>query len=45
MKMEHRVTAPHDGRVAEVRAGAGDQVDGGDLLVVLEEAGGEGTGP
>jgi propionyl-CoA carboxylase alpha chain len=35
MKMEHRVTAPHAGVVGEVRAGAGDQVAGGDVLVVL----------
>jgi biotin carboxyl carrier protein len=35
MKMEHRVTAPHAGEVREVRAGPGDQVAGGDLLVVL----------
>jgi biotin carboxyl carrier protein len=35
MKMEHRVTAPHAGVVGEVRASAGDQVAGGDVLVVL----------
>jgi propionyl-CoA carboxylase alpha chain len=35
MKMEHRITAPHAGTVDEVRAHPGDQVTGGDLLVVL----------
>jgi propionyl-CoA carboxylase alpha chain len=37
MKMEHRVTAPRSGVVGEVRAHAGDQVNGGDLLVVLHD--------
>jgi len=36
MKMEHRVTAPHGGRVSDVRVAVGDQVRG-ELLVVLEE--------
>jgi biotin carboxyl carrier protein len=35
MKMEHRITAPRAGLVGEVRAHTGDQVSGGDLLVVL----------
>jgi biotin carboxyl carrier protein len=39
MKMEHRVLAPHSGTVGEVRAHLGDQVNGGDLLVVIEEKG------
>jgi biotin carboxyl carrier protein len=38
MKMEHRVTAPHPGTVADVRAHPGDQVSGGDLLAVIDEA-------
>ena len=38
MKMEHRITAPRPGVVAEVRARAGDQVSGGDLLAVISEA-------
>jgi acetyl/propionyl-CoA carboxylase alpha subunit len=36
MKMEHAVRAPHDGVVVEVRVAVGDQVDTGDVLVVLE---------
>ena len=36
MKMEHHVTAVAAGRVAEVRVEVGQQVDGGDLLVVVE---------
>ena len=35
MKMEHQITAPADGEVAEVRAHVGDQVDNGELLVVI----------
>jgi 3-methylcrotonyl-CoA carboxylase alpha subunit len=38
MKMEHRLTASRDGVVAEVLACAGDQVQDGAALVVLEEA-------
>ncbi len=37
MKMEHRITAPRDGVVGEVRARPGDQVSGGDLLAVIPE--------
>lgn len=37
MKMEHAVTAPHDGVVREVRVDIGQQVDAGAVLVVLEE--------
>ena len=37
MKMEHAVTAPHDGTVAEVRAEPGQQVEAGAILVVLDE--------
>jgi propionyl-CoA carboxylase alpha chain len=36
MKMEHRVTAPFDGEVAEVRVEAGQQVDADQVLVVVE---------
>jgi biotin carboxyl carrier protein len=38
MKMEHRITAPQAGTVTEIRARPGDQVNGGDLLAVLDEA-------
>ena len=37
MKMEHTIAAPHAGRVAEVHVREGEQVDGGRVLVVLEE--------
>jgi propionyl-CoA carboxylase alpha chain len=36
MKMEHAVTAPGDAVVAELRCAAGDQVDNGAVLVVLQ---------
>jgi len=36
MKMEHAVRAPHAGVVADVRAVAGQQVDTGAVLVVVE---------
>jgi propionyl-CoA carboxylase alpha chain len=36
MKMEHKITAHADAVVVEVRFAAGDRVDTGDLLVVLE---------
>jgi biotin carboxyl carrier protein len=36
MKMEHPVTAPSDGTVAEVRVEPGQQVDEGSLLVRLD---------
>ena len=35
MKMEHALTAPFDGAVAEVRCAVGDQVTEGALLVRL----------
>lgn len=38
MKMEHHLRAPHDGVAAEVRVAAGDQVDNGALLMVIEDA-------
>jgi 3-methylcrotonyl-CoA carboxylase alpha subunit len=37
MKMEHAIKAPHAGRVHEVRTRAGDQVEGGQLLVLLSD--------
>ncbi len=36
MKMEHTITAPGDGTVAEIRFNAGDQVSDGDQLLVLD---------
>ncbi len=36
MKMEHAVTTPVAGRIAELRARAGDQVARGDVLAVVE---------
>ena len=36
MKMEIPVLAPHDGVVAEVRTAAGDVVQDGDVMVVIE---------
>ena len=35
--MEHRITAPQAGIVSELRVGKGDQVDNGELLVLLTE--------
>ena len=43
MKMEHRMTAPFDGTVAEVRVTAGDQVDNGAVLMVIKPADGPPT--
>lgn len=37
MKMEHEVTAPHDGVVREVCIEVGQQVDAGAVLVALDE--------
>jgi len=37
MKMEHTLRAPHAGRVTEVRYQAGNQVEAGAVLVVIEE--------
>jgi len=36
MKMEHALTAPFDGTVAEIHAKAGGQVTEGQLLVKVE---------
>jgi 3-methylcrotonyl-CoA carboxylase alpha subunit len=38
MKMEHTINAPANGRVAEVRFAAGDQVAEGEILIVVDEA-------
>jgi histidinol-phosphate aminotransferase len=38
MKMEHEVTAPHDGAVQAVAVETGQQVNAGDVLVILDEA-------
>jgi 3-methylcrotonyl-CoA carboxylase alpha subunit len=37
MKMEHKVTAPHDGRVAAIHFKEADQVAVGDLLAEMEK--------
>jgi len=37
MKMEHTLTAPRDGVIAEVMVGAGEQVQDGTILLALEE--------
>ena len=36
MKMEHRVTAPADGILAELRVAPGEQVELGTLLAVVK---------
>ena len=38
MKMEHTVTAPHDGTVAQLGVAAGEQVDADALLAVVEQS-------
>jgi propionyl-CoA carboxylase alpha chain len=38
MKMEHRLTAPADGVVREVRVSTGEQVANGAVLIVLDES-------
>jgi len=37
MKLETVIKAPVDGHVREIVAGAGESVEGGELLVVIEE--------
>jgi propionyl-CoA carboxylase alpha chain len=37
MKMEHKITAPADGVVAELPVAAGTQVDVGAVLAVVKE--------
>ncbi len=37
MKMEHTVAAPGDGILGEMRVAAGDQVDTGQILAVVED--------
>ena len=41
MKMEHNVVSPHDGLVSKVRVAIGDKVEGGELLVVVDDDSGE----
>jgi 3-methylcrotonyl-CoA carboxylase alpha subunit len=36
MKMEHTITAPIDGEVAEINYAKGDQVDEGDQLIIFK---------
>ena len=36
MKMQHTITAPHDGVVTEVPVAVGAQVGAGDVLAVVE---------
>jgi 3-methylcrotonyl-CoA carboxylase alpha subunit len=36
MKMEHTISAPEAGRVVSVAASLGQQVEGGQLLAVIE---------
>jgi biotin carboxyl carrier protein len=38
MKMEHEVTAPHDGIVLDVCVEVGQQVEAEAVLIVLEES-------
>jgi biotin carboxyl carrier protein len=38
MKMEHEVSAPHDGIVRTVQVEVGGQVEAGEVLVVLDVA-------
>jgi propionyl-CoA carboxylase alpha chain len=38
MKMEHSLRAPYQGVVTEVDFAAGDQVESGAVLVVVEES-------
>ena len=37
MKLETVVKAPRDGQVREILSGAGESVEAGDLLVLIEE--------
>jgi propionyl-CoA carboxylase alpha chain len=39
MKMEHPIRAPQDGVVTEIKVAAGDQVENGALLLVVEGTG------
>ena len=36
MKMQHEITAPGDGTVAEISARAGKQIGAGDLIMLIE---------
>ena len=37
MKMEHRLKSPHSGAVVDIRHVAGDQIEAGTVLIVVEE--------
>jgi len=37
MKMEHRIGAPHAGRVRELLVAEGQEVDAGTIVAVLDE--------
>ncbi len=37
MKMEHRITAPVDGKVTQMKVSEGDQVANGELLIIISE--------
>ena len=39
MKMEHGLRAPHSGRVVSVLSAPGEQVETGQVLVIMEEKG------
>jgi propionyl-CoA carboxylase alpha chain len=41
MKMQHTVTAPHDGTVAEINVEPGSQVASGEVLAVVATKEGE----
>ena len=43
MKMEHTITAPADAIVRELRCAPGDQVDNGQVLIVLDQLAGDET--
>jgi propionyl-CoA carboxylase alpha chain len=37
MKMEHVITAPAAGRLAELRVAAGDRIDAGTVVAIVDE--------
>jgi propionyl-CoA carboxylase alpha chain len=43
MKMEHTVTAPADGTLIDLCVAAGDQVDTGQTLAIVEDDTGDGA--
>jgi propionyl-CoA carboxylase alpha chain len=44
MKMEHMIRCGEDGTVTEVRVSAGQQVEAGHVLLVVDTGGGEKEG-